>query len=301
MSKLEKDIIDMAPDGKQEIVPGSEALKKEPKRKVPLKDRWKKLKKSLDHAQSIMDIGEAIKPDHEESDDEAEHKELTDELHSLMSGPDESEEADKVVPSAPSEDQKEAAKDAAPAPAADSDARNTVQEAAISPPEHASDEELEAALEQAGYTPHEIAYIVRGHHAPELDLHSAAKADSVKAMSDVNADSAQKRAELERDLMQRSSEIKHDHEKKINEHELNHKKRMSDVEYETAKSKSSHHDLDKEHKQKLLEMELEAKKLEVEAKRKQLEIELEFKKLEHDLKLKHMEGKLKKPKEEANE
>lgn len=58
---MEKDeMLEVAPDGKQEIVEGKEPLKKDPKK---IKDKWKDLKKGLNNLESIMDLAAASQPE----------------------------------------------------------------------------------------------------------------------------------------------------------------------------------------------------------------------------------------------
>ena len=52
----DKKLLEITPDGKQEIVEGKEPLKKDPKK---LKDKWKTLKKGLNNMTAIMDMAAA--------------------------------------------------------------------------------------------------------------------------------------------------------------------------------------------------------------------------------------------------
>ena len=61
-----KKLIEITPDGKEEMVPGNEPLKKDPKKKK-LKDRWNDLKKALDHKKGIMDLEAEAEEDESEA------------------------------------------------------------------------------------------------------------------------------------------------------------------------------------------------------------------------------------------
>lgn len=70
MNNLEKDFQEITADGKTEIVPGSEKLKKDPKKK--LKDKWNDLKKGLNNLDSIMDLAAASQPEEPPPEEEQE-------------------------------------------------------------------------------------------------------------------------------------------------------------------------------------------------------------------------------------
>src|SRR5687768_8670653 len=56
--KKDEDMLEVAPDGKQELVEGKEPLKKD-----PLARRWKKLKKALDHEKAFMSMEDELESD----------------------------------------------------------------------------------------------------------------------------------------------------------------------------------------------------------------------------------------------
>ena len=51
---MNKTIIETTADGKEEVIPGKEPLKKDPKKK--LRDRWDSLKKALDNKKAFLDL-----------------------------------------------------------------------------------------------------------------------------------------------------------------------------------------------------------------------------------------------------
>src|ERR1017187_3145852 len=67
---MKKNLIETTPSGQQEVIPGKEPLKKDPKKKK-LKDRWDDLKKALDNKKAILDLA-ALQEDDEtpEEDDQ---------------------------------------------------------------------------------------------------------------------------------------------------------------------------------------------------------------------------------------
>lgn len=65
-----KDMLEITPDGKQEIVEGKEPLKKDPKKKKNLKDKWNELKKALDNKSAFMDLAAAQEPEEQPQEEE---------------------------------------------------------------------------------------------------------------------------------------------------------------------------------------------------------------------------------------
>jgi hypothetical protein len=167
-------------------------------------------------------------------------------------------------------------------------------------------EELANALREEGFSDQEIAYVVHGHHAPEVDLNSAAKAHATGVKANLDAETAARMAELEhahaseslkgeREHKKRMADLDYDDarkQKEATQMEQAHKQRMLDLEYERAKKEPQDEgspETDKELKQ----IEVEKKKLELDMRRQEMKLELEFKKREHELKLKQMEMQLK--------
>ena len=131
-------------------------------------------------------------------------------------------------------------------------------------------QELIEALKEEGYSDQEIAYIVHGQHAPDIDESKAAKAEATRAMSEIDIQNAMKQAGLE-----------HDHQAQSLADEREHKKRMQDLEYEHAQKKHALLDQDAAHKQRMADVEYQRAQqsdpnaLEQEHKRRMLDIEYE--------------------------
>lgn len=262
LKEVEKcDMVEVTADGKRELVEGKEPLKKDPK------ERWKQLKKNLDHDSAFLDLEEEQQIEQPEM--EAQPEEMTDqEAQPEMAEP----QDDEVMQEAEDQD----------------------PEAAMDPEQ--SEQAIIQALQDEGYSEQEIAYIVHGHHAPDISETDSAKADATRQMADIKAQDA--KAKSEHDLS---------HSKRMADHEHEHKKRMADVEYDAHQNKKKEADLELDHKKRMLELEYEkAKKeldkqdptedikrqqleLELDMKRKEKELELEYKKKELELKLKLQE------------
>ena len=146
--------------------------------------------------------------------------------------------------------------------------------------EEQGDEHLHAFAEhlrEQGYSDSEIAYVVHGHSAPQvdpvdqskIDMHSA-KMEADKAAAERDGAMKEKSAEMEADIRRKEAEIDHSHKQRMNDHalsteqekaqvhriEIEHKKRMLDLEYEKAQAEK---DMDLEFKQKELELKLKNK------------------------------------------
>lgn len=318
-SKMKKEeIIDEEADGKQEIVEGKEPLKKDPKA------RWKQLKKTLDHKSAFMNLEEELsggdqpQEQGEEQDVQANgdlagqmQQELSPEQSEEAEQPedDEQQEAEAVSPGDEEQQDDQGAPELSPE---DQEKVQQVEDGELDP------QELIDALKEEGYSDQEIAYIVHGHHAPEVDPTKQAKAQATQAMSEHELDAAGKMAEIERQ-----------HALASMEQERSHKQRMSDLEYSDAQKQKSAIDMDQAHKQRMLDLEYERakketevpaddggeletqkemKRLEVEKKRlelklreQEMKLELEFKQREHELKLKMMEQQLKEQAKQKSE
>lgn len=284
--KMKKTVVDIAPDGKQDLVPGNEPLKKEPKDKKKLKDRWNELKKALDNKKAFMDLREESKPD------EAEEQPQQDPQVSNSTGgknenqsPDQGqggEDQEQLKQEQPQQDS-QVAENQSPA----NENESPDQEQPVDP------QELIEALQQEGYSEPEIAYIVHGHHSPTIDETSRAKAQATSAMANVDVDNAKQDAEMQRMIAQRKADQEHEHTSKLSDHEVEHRKRMLDLEYENAKAQSPDSSIDKETNKQLKQLEIEKKKLELKAKEQEIQLEMEFRRKEHELKLKQMEAQMK--------
>jgi hypothetical protein len=131
------------------------------------------------------------------------------------------------------------------------------QEQPQDPTANMSEEEklqlIEKLLEEEGYAPAEIAHIIHNHNVPGQTV----------------------------------DDIKVDSESAMAQHKLDHTRRMNDLEHAVAQKEHETNDLDRSHKERMLE-------LEYDYARKQKEFELDMKRKEAELKLKQMEEKHKK-------
>jgi len=310
--KSEGEMLDVSPDGKREVVEGKEPLKKDPKA------RWNALKKALDHNKAFMNLDEAMGED-EEAQPEGE-------MPPEGGVPPGGEEQAPPEQEAPPEGQ--------PVPGEEEqmDGGESPPEAVSAGPEDGEEEqpdqenleegngelpvdpqELIEALQEEGYSEQEIAYIVHGHHAPEIDESKAAKAEATRAMSNIDVTNAQKSAELEHSHNEQSLAAEREHKKRMQDLEFEqaqkkhalldqdaaHKQRMADVEHEQAQ-KNNPAAMESAHKQRMLDLEFERAKKEseasdgsegdAEANRELKMLDVEKKKLE--LKLRQEEMKL---------
>lgn len=264
-SKMKKDeMLDIEADGKQETVEGKEPLKKDPKK------RWKELKKALDNKSAILDMKELMG-----SEDEAQEGNAQ---------PQASDLEQELSPEDGEEEQGDDQQEEQPEGEADSEAVSDGSDDGEEQPEEEQDDpesgngeipvdpqELIEALKNEGYNDQEIAYVVHGHHAPEVDPTKQAKADATAAMSDHDLNSAKNMAELE-----------HDHARQSLEQERAHKQRMSDLEYEAAQKKHALAQQDSEHKRRMSDVEFEQAQstnpASQEAAHKQRMLDLEYEK-----------------------
>ncbi len=258
---IKEEMLDITSDGKREVVQGSEPLKKDPKA------RWNALKKALDHNKAFMSLEEAM------GDDEP--------------APEEGNVATQAPPvegqEVPGEaEQMEGGESPPEAVSAGSEEGQEEQPDQENPEEGNGDlpvdpQELMEALAEEGYSEQEIAYIVHGHHAPEIDESKAAKAEATRAMSNIDVTNAQKSAELE-----------HSHNEQSLAAEREHKKRMQDLEFEQAQKKHALLDQDAAHKQRMADVEHEQAQrnnpaaLETAHKQRMLDLEYERAKKESE-------------------
>lgn len=221
-----KDHIEVTADGKQELVEGKEPLKKDPRA------RWAQLKKALDHAKAFMSIEDAMKPDEDE--------EAPAPVEQPQDAPEQSEEPSEGDEEAP-EEQDESSDDGQEEPDSKESEENIIQ-----------------ALKDEGYSEPEIAFIVHGHHSPELNETDAAKAQVTNAMGDVDVGHAKRKADVEHEHTKRMNDLEHEkakNEMADPETEKNHRKRMLDLEYETASGKKKQVDMELEHKKRMQDVE----------------------------------------------
>jgi hypothetical protein len=327
MDKFDKTFINFAPDGKSEITPGNEPLQKDPeqlrpKRKKKNKDgiielRWKNLKKALENAKAILDL-------REEAQDDEEQPEETEDAQ------DQAQPQDSGVRETPAEvEGGENTKQAATRNADDDEmSKGDDDDGGDEESNKAEEEQLTQQMKDAGYSDAEIAYVVHGHHSPEIDVAKDAKAKATNAMSGVDVDNAKSEAQQKLEAAKMMSQQELEHKKRMSDLEYNkssmdmpdpemdkkhkqrmsdleyeskkadmpnpeHKRRMEDIEYESAKSSMPNNEAEVAHKKRMLDLEYEVAK---EAKK----LELEFKKKEHEHKLKMAEEAAKQRKVESH-
>lgn len=219
--------VEVSLDGKQQIVEGKEPLKKDP----DLKAKWKSIKKSLNNALSIMDLGEEMsEPSQEEQPQPQQDQSPPDDV--------------------PSEQQQQEAQEQAPEEQPQ-DAMQQEQQPEQSP------EELEQFIEQAlrdeGYSDSEIAYIIKGHHIHEEDMpdpkeqlevqHSERimdhDADHHKRLLDHEHDHKKRMSDLEYEFARQQKQLELDHLKQQLEHKLNVVKETANKKISSMKSGDS--------------------------------------------------------------
>ncbi len=249
---FDKDIIDMAADGKFEHVEGKEPLKKDPKKKKKgqrgvMTARWNELKKALDNSKAILDL----KAEQQEEPEEAQPDQSAPEQEQAQ--PPQGEQPDDAQ-SAPAE---EAPEEQEPAQQSEADQKGDDED------EEPSDEEkgqLTESLKQHGYSDAEIAYIVHGHHSPEIDVAKDAKAKATNAMSGIETGAAEAEAKQKLSLIDQESKQKLSQEQKMHETEYEHKKRMADLEYKKSEMDMPDPEGEKKHKQRMQDLEYEMKR-----------------------------------------
>lgn len=296
-----KDMIEVTPDGKQEIVEGKEPLKKDPK----LKDRWGKLKKGLNNLNSIIDLESAMQPDEQPEEEQAaqpdQPEENPEDMGQQVDENQENPEQEQTDESDEQVDEQDEDMDEQDAEMPDESDEEASDEDQFDEDSH--ENELIQSLKDEGYSEPEIAYIVHGHHSPAYDESNEAKADATRAMADVDVDSARQSAEADLQAKMKQAELEHQHAQRMKdlefqhaqmqtpdpETEKNHKKRMLDLEYENARAQS----VDPEVNKKMAEMDVKERELQLKLKEEQIKMELEFRKKEHELKLKMMEQNMK--------
>lgn len=344
INEIKKDeMLEVAPDGKQEIVEGNEPLKKDPK------SRWNMLKKALSHDKAFMSMEDELADEEpaqppqgeeqqqpsegeeqaqpegaEEQPQEGEEQPQDDQgqLEAVSDGGEEAPEGGaEQEPQPEGEEQpEEASPEEEPQP--EGEEQPQPEEGEENPEEGNGDvspdqQELIDALKEEGHSDQEIAYIVHGHHAPEVDPSKQAKAQATQAMSGVEMDSATQMAEIERQHALASMEHERSHKQRMSDLEYgdaekqkgatdmeqSHKQRMLDLEYEKAKRDSSVNESEGEGetKKQLQQLEVEKKKLELKLREQEMKLELEFKQKEHELKLKMMEQQFKEQAKQKSE
>ncbi len=218
----------VAVDGKSQIVEGKEPLEKEPE----ISKKWKRVKKSLNNLESIMDLKEQA----QFSDDEKEEKE-------------------PVVPESVEPESSAGDEMPEPAPAPSDGAPDAEVDAPID--EQAEIEQLIESLKHHGYSDAEIAHIVHDHHFPEIDANSAHKMQLDQQDAQLDNDIKEKQSAHELEHKKRMSDLEYETAKAGAEDPSvvkQHKVRMLELEYEI------------ERERKILELQFKKKELELKLK-----------------------------------
>jgi hypothetical protein len=336
MSKKEKIRIDKEPDGKQEIDYGKEELDKYGARAAQsnyqdsqqdydatlhhLKSKWKKLKKAMadDAFLSMGDGSDSQDDQSQQPQDQQPQDQQQPEQQDQPQGQPQDQGQDQQQP----EDQEQGQEQPQEQPQDTADQQDIQQpdpqdqqpEQPEQPEQEASPEELAEALKHLGYSDTEIAYIVHGHHFPDVDEVGNEKVKSEKAkregelsLQQLDMQIKQGEHSLKSGHSDKLNNLDADHKKQMLELEREHTKKMKELEYEKAKRSSDAED-DTEHKRKLRDVEYEkAKKdipgdrfddtehrkrmmdLEYEKAKKEMDLDLQIKKQQSELKMKQME------------
>jgi hypothetical protein len=301
MSKKEKIRIDKEPDGKQEIDYGKEELDKFGARAAQsnyqdaqqdydvalhnLKSKWKNLKKAIAD-DAFLSIG---------GEDDSEQDQQPQDMQQLQDQqPQDIQQPQEQLQEQPQEQPQ--------------DMQDQLQD------QEASPEELAEALQHLGYSSTEIAYILHGHHFPDVDEVGNEKAKSEKAkregelslqqlemqikqgehslrsghadkLNSLDADHKKQMLELEREHAKKMKELEYEKAKRLAdaEDETEHKRKLRDVEYEKAKKDIPGDRFDDtEHRKRMMDLEYEKAK-------KEMMLDLEIKKQQAELKMKQIE------------
>ena len=328
IKKKEKLRIDAEPDGKQELDVGTEELDKDGNKggianqqssnqDYEVWERWKKLKKAMAD-DAFMSLEDELTP---EQPEEQEQPELSDEDHNVLSGLLGNEDTSEVEPSQkqdidlPEEEGIDNASDIDQD--SEEDIENQIQQlenkAESGEISQEEEETLEQLLEKEGYSPTEIAYIVSGHHFPDIDEVESEKAESERAhrekelsLKDIELQIKQAEHALKSGHSEKMNQYDAEHKKEMLALEVEHAKKMKELEYEKARREIEAND-ETEHKRKIREIEQKkAEKdipgdrfddtahqkrmmdLEYERAKKEMELDLEIKKKQAELKMKQM-------------
>ncbi len=264
IKKKDKLRIDKESDGKQELDYGKEELDKFGARAAQsnyqdsqqdydfslkqLKDKWIKLKKAMAD-DAFLDIEDSMQDEDEEQAQQADGEQQ----------PSPEEQAMIQAQQADGEQQ----------PSPEEQAMMQAQQA--DGEQQPSPEDIAEMLKQSGHSDAEIAFIMHGHHFPDIDQVSDEKAKTEQARRQGEL-SLQ---DMEMQIKQKDHALKSGHHEKLNNAELDHKvslmkleqehkKRMLELEYEKERRKLESED-DSEHKRKLREIEQEKAKKDIPA------------------------------------
>jgi len=283
IKKKDKLRIDKESDGKQELDYGKEELDKFGARAAQsnyqdsqqdydfslkqLKDKWIKLKKAMAD-DAFLDIEDSMQDEDEEQAQQADGEQQPSPEEQAMI---QAQQADGEQQPSPEEQAMMQAQQA------DGEQQPSPEEQAMMQAQQAdgeqqpSPEDIAEMLKQSGHSDAEIAFIMHGHHFPDIDQVSDEKAKTEQARRQGEL-SLQ---DMEMQIKQKDHALKSGHHEKLNNAELDHKvslmkleqehkKRMLELEYEKERRKLESED-DSEHKRKLREIEQEKAKKDIPA------------------------------------
>jgi hypothetical protein len=227
-------------------------------------DAWEELKKKLNNAESILNLEEAQATEEQEQPQEepappegnSQGQELPPE-QGQPEGQDQGdmsdEDAQKLL-SQLNQGQQQDQEQGQP--------EGQEQEGAVD-----ENKELIDALRQEGHSESEIAHIVHGHSAPQVDPVDQSKV----AMNEAKTEADKAAAGRDNAIKENEAKIESEIRMKEAETEAEHQKHMFDVELNIAKEKADTVGIDNDHKKRMLDLEFDhAKKVK--------ELEIEYKK-----------------------
>jgi hypothetical protein len=218
-------------DGKSDIVEGRELLEKD-----PVKNKWQKVKKSLNNLEAIMNLKEEAQL---EDKDQAEPEQQMQPEPQQDQSPAEEPAQEEIQPNIE-----------IPEPTQSEQAEEPVDE----------QKELEALMESLkhhGYSDAEIAHIVHDHHFPETSDKEAADISMSQSSHDLGMDMKQQSGEHDLEHKKRMLDLEYKQAQASAEDPMldkEHKRRMLELEYEIARE------------QKILELEFKKRELELKLK-----------------------------------
>ena len=316
--------VEMAPDGKRELVPGKEPLNKEPIKKS-LSEEWELLKAKISADKAFLDIDEQV-GDKDKGAEQSAPPPEGGEQPPEQAPPEGGEQPPEQAPpeGGPGPDQAPPEQGAPPPEQAPPEGGEQLPEddSQLGMQDGEKVQLLEQKLREDGYSESEIAHIIHGHVIPtptvedhksynehadgEMDREHTKAETALKHahMAKMNElEQAKRKAEL--DSIDPDSEKQHKQKMKDIEYakkkaeldaldpesEKAHKLKMKGLEYDRAKKQADadDHEDERDHKRKIRELELDAKRAEIETSKKERDLELKYKEKELQLKLKLQE------------
>lgn len=311
------------PNGMVERFAGKEQLKKDPKA------RWQEIKKALDNSSAFMNIQEELAPEKDDEKEEQGQDEASQEPEqgqSEQQAPEQDQSQDGMqdgmsgsVPDSQgqaksdelSEDESQQMQGAMQGNASQDQGNDEqVDQQQDQQPEQdqssidaQEEQKLIEALRADGHSEPEIAFIVHGHHSPEMSELDATKAKVEQAHSDMDMEHTKRAADADHEHSQRMNDLEYQKSKAEmpdSQLEKDHRKRMLDLEYATEEKRKKEAELELEHKKRMLDLEYQQSQAELskedpkeDTARRQAQFELEMKRKEKELELQYKEKELK--------